>query len=590
MTTLKSLATIWVAIANNLYVHPKSLSTFERRIESEGITFLTITLPGLGKDLERALSTGRLELTTPFKKKRGTALPLFLNELFAKAFYSDGYVMSPPEGLRELRQLTMLCYKFEMPFTPKQELEAIQKFRATDASVKTSDWPEDLPLVKKTMESLFPDNPFDIRPHHSSGQTADKVSNVDKRIVRRFIPHLCGTFDLSYFFSDVNHGKTWLKNNTLETTTPKSRVTIVPKDSRGGRTICMEPHEQMFIQKGLMQKIYDHIENDSPAKGRLNFTDQSINRRLAQNASIGRRYATIDLKDASDLVSWELIKKVVPREWLIALNATRSPVATIEGQDDITFKKFAPMGSALCFPIEAMLFYSIARLASPIVWVYGDDIIVPTHRAEKVMRRLEEFGLKVNRDKTLIDGFFRESCGGDFYHGEPIDYIKLRSLDLASYVDFCNLFADRYGDQMASNLVSLYENHRGTQILRQPRALRSNAKPLVFYTDYFSSASVFFRRRWNNALQKWELRSLTVRAKTLKHSSLTDDDAYFDWLTNSMSSSSPEEFYTLRQIEREYSDNPRKVPKRIVRVDPKGPLQGSTPETKFEWGTHVLAH
>jgi len=59
------------------------------------------------------------------------------------------------------------------------------------------------------------------------------------------------------------------------------------------------------------------------------------------------------------------------------------------------------MGSATTFPIEAFCFWAIAasciaekrgmdlREATALVYVYGDDIIVPTDLAEDVMAALE---------------------------------------------------------------------------------------------------------------------------------------------------------------------------------------------------------
>jgi hypothetical protein len=92
------------------------------------------------------------------------------------------------------------------------------------------------------------------------------------------------------------------------------------------------------------------------------------------------------------------------------------------------------MGSALCFPFEAMVFLTIVLLGIEKaqntkltrkdimslrgkVRVYGDDIIVPTDYTRFVCDMLEAYGLRVNYDKSFWTGKFRESCGGDFYAG-----------------------------------------------------------------------------------------------------------------------------------------------------------------------------
>jgi hypothetical protein len=103
------------------------------------------------------------------------------------------------------------------------------------------------------------------------------------------------------------------------------------------------------------------------------------------------------------------------------------------------------MGSALTFPVEALVFCTIIftaisdELGIPLtrevvnsfrgqVRVYGDDIIVPVEYVDVVIRYLEAFGLKVNSDKSFWNGKFRESCGGDYYDGEWVTPIRFRRM------------------------------------------------------------------------------------------------------------------------------------------------------------------
>jgi hypothetical protein len=103
------------------------------------------------------------------------------------------------------------------------------------------------------------------------------------------------------------------------------------------------------------------------------------------------------------------------------------------------------MGSALCFPIEAIVFTTIVFMAIskerkvPLsynflseyvgkVRIYGDDIIVPTEYVHCVIQHLEAFGLKVNSDKSFWTGKFRESCGKDYYDGQDVSYVKFRRM------------------------------------------------------------------------------------------------------------------------------------------------------------------
>jgi len=112
-------------------------------------------------------------------------------------------------------------------------------------------------------------------------------------------------------------------------------------------------------------------------------------------------------------------------------------------------RKYASMGSALTFPVEALCFLMICiaaicderkvfnRLGRPKsreafenarkdVLVFGDDLIVPSDCIIKVREYLTAFGLKVNEQKTFHQGGFRESCGMDYMDGVLVTPVYLR--------------------------------------------------------------------------------------------------------------------------------------------------------------------
>jgi hypothetical protein len=218
-----------------------------------------------------------------------------------------------------------------------------------------------------------------------------------------------------------------------------NKVLFVPKDSRGPRTIACEPSEYQFIQQGLRKELYPYIENHKLTKGKINFTDQTINQNLAYKASLpGSDLVTLDMKDASDSVSVLLVSKLFEKtEILRALLALRTPVSRLPSGTLVTLKKYASMGSALCFPVEALVFYSlIYGLAcvlgdsKPIIYVYGDDIIVRRSYYEPMLKIFSELGLKINEEKSCTTGLFRESCGKDFYDGHEVTYVKMRRRDV----------------------------------------------------------------------------------------------------------------------------------------------------------------
>jgi hypothetical protein len=192
-----------------------------------------------------------------------------------------------------------------------------------------------------------------------------------------------------------------------------------------------------YIQQSIATWLISRIELSGKfSSGRVNFRDQKINARHALVSSATRESATLDMSDASDRVSARLVRDMlasVPdfRRRVFACRTTR---ATLPSGVTIPLRKFASMGSALCFPMESMAFFiaivthrlkaSGARI-TPFtvkrccegVYVYGDDLIVPVDEAPAICETLELFGFKVNRHKSFWSGNFRESCGVDAFNG-----------------------------------------------------------------------------------------------------------------------------------------------------------------------------
>jgi hypothetical protein len=232
---------------------------------------------------------------------------------------------------------------------------------------------------------------------------------------------------------------------------PTAKVVLVPKDSRGPRLISMEPLEIQWIQQGLSKKFVKRVERHALTRGFVNFTDQTINRALAREASERGHLATLDLKAASDRVPLKLVEYLFPEDLFKAMMACRSTCTTLPSGEVLPLYKFAPMGSALCFPVMATTLWALTqsilsldpddldereelhalprspRLAT---FVYGDDLIVPTDAASRVFAELPHYGLKLNEQKSYTTGFFRESCGMDAYFGDQVTPVRLRaSLD-----------------------------------------------------------------------------------------------------------------------------------------------------------------
>jgi hypothetical protein len=166
------------------------------------------------------------------------------------------------------------------------------------------------------------------------------------------------------------------------------------------------------------------------------------------------KYATLDLNEASDRVSLELVRLLFPPHICEYLEACRSSSTLLPSGKEIELKKFAPMGSCLCFPIMALTIWSILAAAAPDaytrerIYVYGDDVIVPTAYAVDAIKHLESFGLKINHDKSCTSGLFRESCGMDAFKGKDVTPVRFRTVwssvrspgSYASWIAYANSF------------------------------------------------------------------------------------------------------------------------------------------------------
>ena len=202
----------------------------------------------------------------------------------------------------------------------------------------------------------------------------------------------------------------------------------------------------------------------SLARIMVDFNSQEESRELCLKASVTGHLATIDLSSASDRLSCYVVERAIKNPYLLrglVASRTRYVVSTQE-PDPYELKKFAPMGSAVTFPVQS-LFYAAAALAAVIferhgqkslLWisnynyakicsyareirVFGDDIIIPKEAVPFLTEILESYDLKINRDKTHTNGLFRESCGMDAFDGvdvtplylSKVRYGRLSSLD-----------------------------------------------------------------------------------------------------------------------------------------------------------------
>nr|QDH90533.1 MAG: RNA-dependent RNA polymerase [Leviviridae sp.] len=214
---------------------------------------------------------------------------------------------------------------------------------------------------------------------------------------------------------------------------PGNRFTTVPKDCTKDRGIAIEPSINVFFQLGLGRVMKRRL---SAAGLNLQYA-QDIHKRVACEASISGDFATIDLSNASDTVCRNLVKLLLPSDWHELLDSLRSPKTHVDGKW-VVLEKFSSMGNGFTFELETCLFAGICSavldllgttpLLGENLFVFGDDIIVPTNCAREVIAVLRFLGFKENSRKTFLVGPFRESCGGDYFDGKDVRPYYLKNI------------------------------------------------------------------------------------------------------------------------------------------------------------------
>lgn len=172
----------------------RDVKTLRSRLAAEGESFLTKTLPALGRQIDTALSGTHPLHVTAFKKRRsGSAIPAFLQGLLCRVFDDDGKLKSAPciQSIRLVRQLCYWVYKMERKYSEKSLRKAHQKFITTDASLPTGNnltRSRDLVFAKALISSCLRKLRLDnLRPSHGPGAVAGRENTVTKRrLSRRF--------------------------------------------------------------------------------------------------------------------------------------------------------------------------------------------------------------------------------------------------------------------------------------------------------------------------------------------------------------------------------------------------------------------
>lgn len=570
MASLKSLDSVYENIITSILtgVFDKHGSIFDaksrrntlnqvsRRLSYEGTTgFLTKTLPKLGKAFDKAISGAQALNATDLRlaAKKGSKLPRFLGELFSQVLDSSGELLPNPCALcvGSIRQICFVFYKMEMPYSDETNYKVISGFISTEDDLKTikstldsiqcklnstgsshirrsrvtttSDQTVVAREARILLQRVFASfDPLDVVPRHGPGAVAEGLKPWSKYRFTNIPEKISNVYPIDeYYFASPGHVCDCVDMQACRDhcdplphisheNTP-AQVILVPKDSRGPRLISCEPVAMQWIQQGLSRAIVQHVESCGLTRYNVFFTDQGPNRRGALLGSNTGKYATLDLKEASDRVSLALVQLLFPEHLYKFLENCRSSSTTLPDGSVINLLKFAPMGSGLCFPIMALTIWSLLSVCAPdadtreSILVYGDDVIVPTSFVDTAIERLESFGLKINRDKSCTKGLFRESCGMDAFNGIDVTPVRIRTPwssrpspgVYTSWIAYANSFLSRgYSstyELIAGGLHSIYGDIPAMDMQLQ-------CPSLVDVPEAHRPK----RRRWNKDLQKVE--------------------------------------------------------------------------------------
>jgi len=465
---MKRLMSLWSRLAEESASQcctsaSHDINTVMARVEHEGLSFLTITLPDLGKSAQSWLDQGRVTNHPAFLTERGGSLPRFLGGFFSRVFDRDsGLLLDEPciDSIRAIRQLTLMFGKILLPCSPARQKRAIQKYiecelevREFDRSIEERDLLDFEHMSNLLFGDVFSKIDRDIYygriiPKHGPGSTADGLTGNSKFRLQHWTTRL----EAAGMTAGEHLLPNWSFYSELEevdfdepgSETPV-KVVLVPKTLKTPRVIAMEPTCMQFMQQGILRSFLEHFYKDDFLVKVIGFDDQIPNQEMARRGSLDQRTATLDLSDASDRVSNQLVRSMFRRypHLFEAVDATRSRRAVVPGHGVIRLAKYASMGSALCFPVEAMVFTTLIFLGiqrslnkplcrkdlhgfSDSVRVYGDDLIVPVDHVTPVVRMLEYFGSRVGTSKSFWTGKFRESCGREYFNGHDVSITRVR--------------------------------------------------------------------------------------------------------------------------------------------------------------------
>jgi hypothetical protein len=534
-------------------------------IDSHGLRFFLETMPMFRKHFDKCLSEQRL---TPsnllnFGVQKGGTIPRLFRGLILRVFDRNGTLKNQPdiEAIRWIRQLLGVVRKLRLVANVRDRGNTVVDFYQADVGVRRGDlnWdnhnvfekeasknatsfvgmlhPSTLPLtdlrkdqtststrdlfklldttqrvadlVTGSLGTFYPDE-WSFR--HGPGAVADKSFGEYKYSFDRWPDRLESVFPYADFavanYAQVDLDSLGVLRNKDFLKESPARLCAVLKTIKTPRLIACEPSGYQWCQQAIRSFLYERVRKTILSEF-MNFHEQDLNGSLALSASHSRSHSTIDLKNASDLISCWHVERLFRRSpsLLMALQASRS-TEIIQEICKVTpktwrLRKYSTMGNATTFPVQSLFFLVLAlssvihvrkmkvslrsiRIASRSqVRVFGDDMIVPNDASGVLLGLLEALELRVNHSKTFTEGNFRESCGVDAFDGHDVTTTNILDIPNAA---------------SPSSIVSIVDSHNN-----------------LLLAGYFATAA--FLRKTANLLGFKKIREV-------KHG-----DGAFGWLT-----------------------------------------------------------
>jgi hypothetical protein len=395
-----------------------------------------------------------------------------------------------------------------------------------------------------------------------------------------------GTFQSASTFRDRKEVSKQIRTRNRRYNVGVGRLHFVPKNIKTERSICMEPNSYMFAQQAIRRSV-ESVLRTGPLGRFVSIHDQRPNQSLAQYGSLYGTIDTTDLSRASDSVSWPLIRAVLPLDWVRVLELSRSTMVEQPDGTLLEVLKYAPMGSALCFPVQCII-YSLVCVYAAILWkrgydasdadrissddpllvnaeralrlfrrrpglsstrleplrIYGDDILTDTRITRIVTSLLTSLGFEVNFDKSFEGRkCYRESCGKHYLEGSDVTPLYFRIKEASEFLT--------PGYLASATELANHAKERGYKFLRKYlihtlRTIKGSygGRAILFSNDVNDSCSIFTdgpvsyvgrKVRWNSDWQQLEVRTRTVVGGQIREPKPFEIEAgerylYLQWL------------------------------------------------------------